>query len=118
MLQFSWNRLDDLFDDNGNYYRKMKTRVKQFVPNHVDEIRLNHLDSYDMFEHSSTSRFNFKNVIIKKIDRYVEARKNQVMIGYDFCKELHEENAKDEFLLKHLLLLQMNSLPMQKSHYQ
>ena len=51
-----------------------------------------------MFEYSSVSRFNFKNGIIKKVDRYVEAQNNQVIIGYDFFKELHEENDKDECL--------------------
>ena len=76
VLQFSPNRLDDLFDENGNDCGKMKTRVKQVLPTHVEEIRLNHLDTHGVSEHSSVSRYNFNNGTIKKIDRHVEERKN------------------------------------------
>ena len=81
MMQSSRNRLDDSFDENGNYYVKLKTRVKQVLPKHVAEIRLNHLDTHDTFEHSSVSLFNVKNEIFKKTNRYVESQKNQVIIG-------------------------------------
>ena len=87
-----------MFDDNRNYYGKLKTRVKQVLPNHFAEIRLNHLDTHAMFEHSSVSLFNFKNGIVKKKHRCMESQNNQVIIGYDFFKKLHEENAKEKFL--------------------
>ena len=81
LLKFSRNQLDDSFDGNGNCCGNMKTRGRQVLPNHVAEIRLNHLDTHDMFECSSVSRFNSKNGIIKKIDRHMETHENQVIIG-------------------------------------
>ena len=88
------------------------------LPNNVAEIRLNYLDAHDMFKHSIISRFNFKNGTIKKIDRQMEAHKNQVVIGYDFFKELCKKSAKEECLPTMTFLVQMNSLPTHKSHYQ
>ena len=48
-----------------------------------------------MFECSSISSFNFKNGIVKKLDRHMECQKDQVIIGCDFFKKLCEENTKD-----------------------
>ena len=73
ILQFSRNRLDELFYDQINYYGKLNTRVKQVLPQNVDEISLNNSETHDIFEYSSISRFNFKNGIVKKIDRHMES---------------------------------------------
>ena len=72
MLQFSHKRLDELFDENANHYGKLKTRVKQVLPQHA-KIRLNHLGAHNIFECSSIYRFN---IIVKKIDRHMESQKN------------------------------------------
>ena len=48
---------------------------------HVAGIRLNNIDAHDIFEHSSISRFNFKNGIVKKIDRHMESQLDKVIIG-------------------------------------
>ena len=69
--------------------------VKQVLPQHVAEIRMNHSETYDIFEYSSISRFNFNNGIVKKIDKYMESKKDQLIIGYDFFKKLCEANTKD-----------------------
>ena len=74
MIQFSCNRLDELFDDNSNCYGKLKSRLKQVLPQHVPKIRWNNSDTHNIFECSRIYRFNFKNIIVKKIDRHVESQ--------------------------------------------
>ena len=74
MLQFSRDRLDELHDDDSKCYGKLKSRVKQVLPQQVAEITLNNSDVHDIFETSIISRFNFTNGIIKKIGRHVESQ--------------------------------------------
>ena len=56
---------------------------------------MNHSETYDIFEYSSVSRFNFNNGIVKKIDKCMKSKKDQLIIGYDFFKKLCEANTKD-----------------------
>ena len=81
MLQFSRNQIYELFDDQSNCYGKPKTRVKKVLPQYVAEIRLNNYETHDIFEYSRISQIDFKNGIVKKIYRCMNAKIISCLLG-------------------------------------
>ena len=69
-------------------------------PQHIAETRkINDTCTHAIYESSALSPFQFNNKTVKKIDKYMLQKRNQLVIGYNFSKQLCEANKKDLTIL-------------------
>ena len=94
IVSFSRNYLDYLFGDKGEYYGKLKQRLKQVLPKNLAEVSIRD-GKYNLYESSAIPPFQFDNKVVKKVDNYMRDNANDFKMGFSFFKTLTMKMGKD-----------------------
>ena len=100
IVSFKRPYLDKLFDDVGDYYGKMGSRLKHVFPQHVAEIRTGDDGANQIYVSSAHQKaYDFSQGKVKKVNKWMNEHKGQFRIGYDFFKQLVLENSVEDIVL-------------------